>query len=79
MAHLATTSSVPTGFTTVSLAPINTPQIPNVNPTLPPRYHVLNTSIPTPTQNPSGSPSGPSSSRHFLPGFVPTLPQFPFG
>jgi hypothetical protein len=39
----------------------------------------LNASIPTPAQTPSRSPSGPSSSGHFLPGFVPTLPQFPFG
>jgi hypothetical protein len=79
MAHLATTSSVPTGFTAVSLAPINTPRTPNVNPTLLPGYRALNATIPTPTQTPSGSPSGPSSSGHFLPSFVPTLPQFPFG
>jgi hypothetical protein len=79
MAHLATTSSVPTGFTTVSLAPIHTPRTPNVNRTLPPGYHVLSASIPTPVQTPSGSPSGPSCSGHFLPGFVPTLPQFHFG
>jgi hypothetical protein len=79
MAHLATTSSVPTSFTAVSLAPINTSQTPNVNPTLPPGYRALNSTIPTPAQTPSGSPSGPSSSGHFLPGFVPTLPQFPFG
>jgi hypothetical protein len=39
----------------------------------------LNTSIPTPAQTPSDSPGGPSSSGHFLPGFVPRLPQFPFG
>jgi hypothetical protein len=79
MAHLTTTMSVPTGFPMVSLAPINTPRTPNVNLTLPPGYHALSASIPTPTQTPSGSPSGPSSSGHFLPNFVPTLPQFPFG
>jgi hypothetical protein len=79
MAHLATTSSVPTEFPAVSLAPINTPRTPNVNPTLPPGYRALNNTIPTTTQTPSGSPSDPSSSGHFLPGFVPTLPQFPFG
>jgi hypothetical protein len=78
MAHLAATTSVPTGFTAVSLAPINTPRTPNVTPTLPPGYHVLNASIRTPAQTPSSSPSGPSSSGHFLPSFVPTLPQFPF-
>jgi hypothetical protein len=79
MAHLAATTSVSTGFNVVSLAPINTPRMPNVASTLPPGYHVLNTSIPTPAQTPSSSPSGPSYSGHFLPGFVPTLPQFPFG
>jgi hypothetical protein len=79
MAHLATTSSVPTGFPVVSLAPINTPRTPTVNPTLPPGYRALNATIPTPAQTPLGSPSGPSSSGHFLSGFVPTLPQFPFG
>jgi hypothetical protein len=47
MAHLATTLSVPTSFTAVSLAPINTLRTPNVNPTLPPGYSALNTSIPT--------------------------------
>jgi hypothetical protein len=53
--------------------------MPNVTLTLPPGYRALSASIPTPAQTPSRSPSGPSSSGHFLPGFVPTLPQFPFG
>jgi hypothetical protein len=79
MAHLTATTSVPTGFTMVSLAPINTPRMPNVTLTLPPRYCALNASIPTPVQIPSSSPSGPSSSGHFLPSFVSTLPQFSFG
>jgi hypothetical protein len=79
MAHLIATTSVPTGFTTVSLAPINTPRTSNVTLTLPPGYRALNASIPTPAQTPSSSPSGPSSSGHSLPSFVPTLPQFPFG
>jgi hypothetical protein len=79
MAHLTNTASVPTGFTVVSLSPINTLRIPNVTPTLPPRYHALNASIPTPTQTQSGSPSGPSSSGHSLPSFIPTLSQFHFG
>jgi hypothetical protein len=51
----------------------------NVILTLPPRYHALNTFVPTPAQTPSDSPSGPFSSGHFLPDFVPTLLQFPFG
>jgi hypothetical protein len=79
MAHHTDTTSVHTRFTVVSLAPIITPRTPSVTPTLPPRYRVLNASIPTPTQTPSGSPSGPSSSGHSLPGFIPILPQFPFG
>jgi hypothetical protein len=79
MAHHTDTTSVPTRFATVSLAPINTPRIPNITLTLPPGYCVLNASIPTPTQIPSSSHGGPSSSGHFLPGFMLTLPQFPFG
>jgi hypothetical protein len=79
MSHIVDTMSVPTGFTTVSLAPINTPRTPNVTPTLPPGYRALNASIPTPMQTPSDSPGGPSSSGHSLPSFISTLPQFPFG
>jgi hypothetical protein len=81
MAHIANTTSVPTGFTTAGLAPINTQRMPNVTLTLPPRYHalnaLLNASIPTPPQTPSGTPGGPSG--HPIPSFIPTLPQFPFG
>jgi hypothetical protein len=40
---------------------------------------VLNASIATSAQTPSGSPSGPSYFGHFLLGFDPTLPRFPFG
>jgi hypothetical protein len=79
MAHHTDTTSVHTGITTVSLAPISTPRMPNVTPTLPPGYRALNASITTPTQTPSGSPGGPSSSGHSLPRFILTLPQFPFG
>jgi hypothetical protein len=79
MAHLANTTSVLTGFTAVDLAPINTQRTPNVTPTLPPGYHALNASIPTPSQTPSGSPSGPSFPGHPILGFIPTLPQFPSG
>jgi hypothetical protein len=53
--------------------------MPSVTPTLPPQYRALKASIPTPTQTPSGSHGGPSSSGHSLPGFIPTLPQFSFG
>jgi hypothetical protein len=81
MAHLANTTSVPTGVTAVGLAPINTQRTPNV--TLPPGYHALNAllndSIPTPLQTSAGSPGGPSFPRHPIPDFIPTLPQFPFG
>jgi hypothetical protein len=51
-----------------------------VTPTLPPRYHalnaLLNASVPTPPQTPSSTPGGPG---HPIPGFILTLPQFPFG
>jgi hypothetical protein len=83
MAHLVNTTSVPTRFTTASLAPINTQRMTDVNPTLPPRYHalnaLLNASIPTPPQTPSSTPGGPSFPGHPIPDFIPTLPQFPSG
>jgi hypothetical protein len=53
--------------------------MPNVTLTLPPGYRALNASIPTPPQTPSVSPSGPSFLGHPIPGFIPTLPQFPSG
>jgi hypothetical protein len=53
--------------------------MPNITPTLPPKYCALNASIHTPMQTPSDSPGGPSSFGYSLPGFIPTLPQFPFG
>jgi hypothetical protein len=40
---------------------------------------LLNASVPTPPQTPAGSPGGPSFPRHPILGFIPTLPQFPFG
>jgi hypothetical protein len=40
---------------------------------------LLNASIPTPLQTPSGTPGGPSFPGHPIPGFIPTLPQFPSG
>jgi len=79
MAHHTNTMSVHTIFTMVILAPISTPRTPNITSTLPPEYHALNASIPTPTQTPSGSLGGPSSSGNSLPGFISTLPQFIFG
>jgi hypothetical protein len=79
MAHHIDTTSVHTRFTVVSLAPISTPCMPNVTPTLLQGYCVLNASITTPTQTTSDSLGGPSSSGHSLPSFIPTLPQFPFG
>jgi hypothetical protein len=79
MAHHTDTTSIHTRITTVSQAPIGTPRTPNVTPTLPPGYRVLNASIPTSMQTPSSSPGGPSSSGNSLPGFISTLPQPPFG
>jgi hypothetical protein len=83
MVHIANTTSVPTGITAASIAPINTQQIPDVNPTLPPGYYalnyLLNSSNPTPPQTPSGSPGGLPFLGHPIPGFILTLPQFPSG
>jgi hypothetical protein len=78
MAHHTDTTSVHTGFTMVSLAPISTPRTPNVTPTLPLAYYALNASIPTPMQTPSGSPGGPSSSGHSLPSFILNTPSISF-
>jgi hypothetical protein len=83
MAHLANTTSVQTGIPATTLAPINTQRTPAVNPTLPPGYHALNPALnvphPTPPQTPVGSPGGPQFPGHPIPGFIPTLPQFPTG
>jgi hypothetical protein len=83
MAHLAITSSVQTTIPTTTLAPINTQRTPEANPNLPPGYHALNPMLnvphPTPPQTPAGSPGGPQFPGHPIPGFIPTLPQFPTG
>jgi hypothetical protein len=71
MAHLMNTTSVPTGLTTIGLAPINTQRTPSVFPTLPPGYHMLNallnSYVPTSPQTLYGTPGGPSG--HPIPGF----------
>jgi hypothetical protein len=83
MAHIANTTSVQTGITATTLPPINTQRTPEANPNLPPGYCALNplvnVSHPTPPQTPAGSPSGPHFPGHPIPGFIPTLPQFPIG
>ena len=83
MAHLAITSSVQTTIPATTLAPINTQRTPEANPTLPPGYHALNPMLnaqhPTPPQTPAGSPGGPQFPGNPIPGFIPTLPQFPTG
>jgi hypothetical protein len=83
MAHLANTTSVQTEIPATTLAPINTQRTPEVNPNLPPSYHalnpLLNVSHPTPPQTPASSPGGPQFPGHPIPGFIPTLPQFPTG
>jgi hypothetical protein len=79
MVHYTDTMSIHTGITAVSQAPIGTSFPPSVTPTLPPEYCGLSASIPTPTQTPSDTPGGPSSSGHSLLGFILTLSQHPFG
>jgi hypothetical protein len=79
MSHYSDTTSIHTGITAANQSPIDTPLLLSVTPTLPPRYRVLNASIPTPMQTPSKTHGGHSSSGHFPPDFIPTLPQPPFG
>jgi hypothetical protein len=76
--HYTYTTSIHTRITMASQAPIGTLLSPSVTPTLLPRYHVLNASIPTPMQTPYGTPGGTSSSGNSPPSFIPTLPQPPF-
>jgi hypothetical protein len=81
MTYLTNTMSVPTGFTTAGLSPINTQRTPDATPTLPPRYHalnaLLNASVPTPPQTPYDTPGGPSFPGNPILSFISTLPQFP--
>jgi hypothetical protein len=70
--------SLHTGIIAASQAPIGTPLSPIVTPTLPPRYHALNASIPTPTQITSRTPGGSTPFGHHLPSFISTLPPPPF-
>jgi hypothetical protein len=72
------TTSPHIGITVAIQAPIGTLLSPRFTPTLPPGYHVLNASIPAPTQIPSGTPriSTPSG-HHLIPGFILTLPRPP--
>jgi hypothetical protein len=73
------TTNPHTGITVASQAPIGTPLSPKFTPTLSPRYHALNASIPTPTQISYGTPGIPTpSGHHLIPGFIPILPQPPF-
>jgi hypothetical protein len=79
MVHYTDTTSIHIGITVASQDPIDTPLSPSVTSMLPPGYRALNAFIPTPMQTPSRTPSGPYSSGHSPPGFIPTLPQPPFG
>jgi len=78
MVHYTDTMSPHTRITMAIQAPIGTPLSPRVTPTLPPRYHALNASIPVPTQITSITTGGPTPSRQHLPGFILTLPPPPF-
>jgi hypothetical protein len=60
------TTSPRTGHTTTSQAPIGTTISPRFTAMLPPRYHVLNASIPTPTQITFGTPGISTPSGHHL-------------
>jgi hypothetical protein len=81
MAHstmVTNTTTIPTRNMVSSQAPIGTPLSPRLTPTLPPRYHALNASIPVPTQVPSRTPGVSTPSGHNLvPGFILTLPRPP--
>jgi hypothetical protein len=81
MAHytmVPNTMTIPTRNTVARKSPICTPLSPRLTPTLPPRYHALNASIPVPTQIPSRTPDiSTPYGHHLVPGFIPTLPQSP--
>jgi hypothetical protein len=60
------------GNVVISQAPIGTPLFLRLNPSLPPGYNALNTSIFIPTQNPSGGhrifgPPRYNVASHFFP------------
>jgi hypothetical protein len=64
--------TVSTGNVVITQAPIGTPLPLRPNPSLPPGYNALNTSIAIPTQNPSGGsrlfvPPGYNVASHFVP------------
>jgi hypothetical protein len=60
-------------------SPIGMLLLPRFIPTLPPGYHVLNASIPSPTQISSGTPGNSTPfGHHLLSGFILTLPRPPF-
>jgi hypothetical protein len=63
---------VSAGNTVITQDPIETLLLLRSNPSLPPGYNYLNTSIPNPTQNPSGGytlfvPPGYNTRNHFVP------------
>jgi hypothetical protein len=68
-----------TVITAASQAPIGMPLSPRFTPTLPPIFHALNASIPTPTQIPFGTPDiSTPSGHHHVPGFIPDTSSTPF-
>jgi hypothetical protein len=72
------TKSPRNGTTAASQALIGTPLSPRFTPTLPPGYHALNASIPTPTQVTSGTLGDSTPSGHNLLDLSLTLPPLPF-
>jgi hypothetical protein len=78
MVHYIYSTSLQTKITMAIQAPIGTSLSPRVTSTLPPRYLVLNASIPAPAQISSGTPGSSTPFGHHPPGFIPKLPPPPF-
>jgi hypothetical protein len=74
MVHYTDTTSPHIKITMASQAPIGTPLFPRVTLTLPPGYHALNASIPTPMQISFETPNSSTPSGNHHPGFILKLP-----
>jgi hypothetical protein len=75
--------TVSTGNVVIPQDPIRTPLLLRPNPSLPPRYNALNTSISITTQNPSGGsrifvPPGYNAASQFVPTPTEVLSRGPY-